>query len=306
MEAFADASAELSKFVRASIEGTAFARAQAGIQLQLPLNLFDQFGLAARAEAIAEAAAGLKADLGLSIGDFILLAQRDQDMLGLPLELLLLFLEEVSIGGAFEINVSASAKAHASISVTGCVIEKAGQKPGFFFTVDAGVGLAVGAGMGIKAGAEFKDFRRFYGRATDKTVDATVSEITKLLPPSAQDVVPILGAFAPVAKIALRIAYDVGQKIAANNPGGSKQDMNTLCNEAVKTILEECQRFIFQKMLDGALDTIRKVLEQQLAAIGQAAWDGALQERASLASQLLAMPKNLSSRCRRMSTTGAL
>src|SRR3990167_2352358 len=116
VEAFADASAELSKFIRGSIEGTAFARAKAGIQLQLPLNLFDEFGFAARAEAIAEAAAGLEADLGLSIGDFILLAQRDQDLIGLPLELLLLFLEEVSIGGAFEVNVYASAKAHASIT----------------------------------------------------------------------------------------------------------------------------------------------------------------------------------------------
>src|SRR5690349_21366126 len=106
LEAFADASAELSKFVQASIEGTAFARAKAGVQLQLPLNLFGEFGLAARAEAIAEAAAGVGVDLGLTIGDFILLAQRDQDLIGLPLELLLLFLEEVSIGGAFEVNVS--------------------------------------------------------------------------------------------------------------------------------------------------------------------------------------------------------
>ena len=44
LEAFANASAELSKFVHASIEGTAFARAQAGIQLQLPLNLFARRG----------------------------------------------------------------------------------------------------------------------------------------------------------------------------------------------------------------------------------------------------------------------
>src|SRR5690349_8605 len=51
--AYADASAELSKFIRASIEGTAFAEARAGVQLQLPLNLFDEFGFSAKAEAIA-------------------------------------------------------------------------------------------------------------------------------------------------------------------------------------------------------------------------------------------------------------
>lgn len=291
VEAFADASAELSKFIHGSIEGTAFARAKAGIQLQLPLNLFKEFGFSARAEAIAEAAAGLQADLGISIGDFVLLAQRDQELIGLPLELLLLFLEEVSIGGAFEVNVSASAKAHASISVAGRVIEKAGEKAGFFYTIDAGVGLAAGVGMGLKAGAEFKDFRRFYGRAVDKSVDATIREIVKLLPASANQVIPILQTFGPVAKIALRIAYDVGQKIADNNPGASRRDMNTLCNEAVKTILEECQRFIFHNMLEGALAAIRRTLEDQVPLIGQATWDAAMTERRHLADRLMVMPE---------------
>lgn len=290
VEAFADASAELSKFVKASIEGTAFARVQAGIQIQLPLNLFDEFGFAARAEAIAEAAAGLDADLGLSIGDFILLAQRDQDLIGLPLELLLLFLEEVSIGGTFKVNVSASAKAHASITVIGCVVETTDRKAGFFYTVDAGVGLAAGIGVGLAVGAEFEDFRRFYGRATDKSVDATIYEIRKLLPSSAQSVIPILDAFAPVTKISLRIAYDIGQKIADNNPPADTTGMNTLCNESVKTILEECQRFILQKMLDSALLSIRQLLEQKILGIGQQDWDEAMQERTNLASVLLAMP----------------
>lgn len=290
VEAFADASAELSKFVRASIAGTAFARAQAGIQLQLPLNLFDEFGFAARAEAIAEAAAGLRADLGLFIGDFVLLAERDQNLVGLPLELLLLFLEEVSIGGAFEVNVSASAKAHASITVTGCVIETPARPAGFFYTIDAGVGLAAGVGIGFMAGAEFKDFRRFFGRATDKSVDALVREITGRLPTSAKPAAPILQTFAPVAKIALRIAYDVGQKILQNKPGGSKLEMNTLCNEAVKTILEESQRFLLGQMLDSALRAMRDLLAQKITTIGQTVWDNASQERSALAGLLIRMP----------------
>jgi hypothetical protein len=66
--------------------------------------------------------------------------------------------------------------------------------------------------------------------------------------------------------------------------------MNRLCNEAVKTILEECQRFIFQTMLDGALDAIRKTLEEQVAIVGQAAWDGATEERRSFADRLIVMP----------------
>ena len=105
LEAFADASAGISKFIKASMEGDRFARAKAGVRLELPLNLFKEFGFSVRAEAIAEAAAGLKADLGISVGDFILLVKRDPNMIGFPLEIFLLFLEEVQIGGEFEINV---------------------------------------------------------------------------------------------------------------------------------------------------------------------------------------------------------
>lgn len=305
VEAFANASAELSKFVHASIEGTAFARAQAGIQLQLPLNLFDEFGFSAKAEAIAEAAAGVEVALGLSIGDFVLLAKRDPNLIGLPLEILLLFLEEVSVGGSFEVNVSASAKAHASVSVAGTIIEKAGDKAGFYYTIDAGVGLAAGVGMGFKAGAEFKDFRRFFGRAVDKSVDTTIQEILKLIPPNLKlntnlnglnpadpnlNLNPWFEAFAPVAKIALRIAYDVGLKIAENNPGHSQNDTAALCDEAIKTFLEESQRFIFNKLLESGIDSIRKLLDQEVPNLSAGRWDAALQERTDLAGKLLAMP----------------
>lgn len=305
VEAFANASAELSKFVHASIEGTAFAIAQAGIQLQLPLNLFDEFGFSAKAEAIAEAAVGVEVALGLSIGDFVLLAKRDPNLIGLPLEILLLFLEEVSIGGSFEVNVSASAKAHASVSVAGTIIEKAGDKSGFYFTIDAGVGLLAGVGMGFKAGAEFKDFRRFFGRAVDKSVDTTIQEILKLIPSNLKlntnpnglnpadpnlNLNPWFEAFAPVAKIALRIAYDVGLKIAENNPGHSRNDTAALCDEAIKTFLEESQRFIFNKLLESGIDTIRKLLEQAVPNLPAGSWDAALQERTDLAGKLLAIP----------------
>ena len=307
VEAFANASAELSKFIHASIEGTAFARAQAGIQLQLPLNLFDEFGFSVKAEAIAEAAAGVEAALGLSIGDFVLLARRDPNLIGLPLEILLLLLEEVSIGGSYKVYVSASAAAYASVSVTGTIIEKAGDKAGFYFTIDSGAGFAVGAGMGFAAGAEFKDFRRFFGRAVDKSVDTTIKEILKLIPSNLKlqtnpnnlilddpnlNLNPWFEAFAPVAKIALRIAYDVGLKIAENNPGHSQNDTAALCDEAIKTFLEESQRFIFNKLLESGIDSIRKLLEQEVPNLAPGKWDepAVIQCRTYLAGKLLTLP----------------
>ena len=63
LNALASADAGLSRFVDAAVRGNAFAEATASLQLQLPLNLFDDFGLAIGAQA----AAGIEAGLGLSI-----------------------------------------------------------------------------------------------------------------------------------------------------------------------------------------------------------------------------------------------
>jgi len=67
LNALASADAGLSRFVDAAVRGNAFAEATASLQLQLPLNLFDNFGLAIGAQAVAQAAAGIEAGLGLSI-----------------------------------------------------------------------------------------------------------------------------------------------------------------------------------------------------------------------------------------------
>src|SRR5437667_8108300 len=60
LNALATAEAGLSKFVDATVRGNAFAEAKATLQLQLPLNLFKDFGLKIGAQAVAQAAAGIK------------------------------------------------------------------------------------------------------------------------------------------------------------------------------------------------------------------------------------------------------
>lgn len=301
LRAFVDASAALSKFIHASIEGTAFARAQAGIQLQLPLNLFEEFGFSARAEAIAEAAAGIEAALGFSIGDFILLAKNELKVKGLPLDLFIMFLEEVNVGGKFEINVSFTAKAHASIAISGTVVEKPGDKAGFYYTVGAGAGLAKGVGLGLKAGAEFKDFRRFYGRAVDKTINTIAGQILQNLPPGGvqisfapgTNIKDALGAFIPISKVALRTAYELGLKISEHKPGNSKEDTARLCEEAIKVFLEEAQRFFISKILELGINLFGELIEQALPGMPPGKWDdpSVVMLRKDLAGWLKKMPE---------------
>jgi hypothetical protein len=66
LNALATTDAGLSQFIDATGRGNAFAEAQASLQIQLSLNLFDEFGLSVRAQAIPQAAAGIEAGLGLS------------------------------------------------------------------------------------------------------------------------------------------------------------------------------------------------------------------------------------------------
>ncbi len=289
--AFTEASAAFSKFINASIKGTAFARASAGVQFQLPFNLFKDFGFIAKAQAIAEVGAGVEAGIGISIGDFIRIIERVPEMQGLPIKLIIMFLEEVDVSAKFGISVSLAAKAHANFNVTGRVIDVNGQPPGFFYNMSAGVGLLKGVAKSMTAGVQFKDFRRFYGRATDLTVDSTIQYLQDSLPENYKQYNPVLGAFAPVAKIAMRTAFEIGSTIASSNVTGSKDETQQFCNESIKIILEEVQRFIYQQIVNFACAQIRAIIELEINGLTNGAWDNTYAQRVSLSDALMDMPQ---------------
>ena len=84
--------------------------------------------------------------------------------------------------------------------------------------------------MGIKAGAAFKDFRRFYGRSIDKTVDNAINQIGAQLPTSLTPIKPVLETIVPIAKIAFRVAYDVGEKDCRRQSNGDGNE----CSDTVQ------------------------------------------------------------------------
>jgi len=290
LSALAQADAGLAKFVEATVRGNAFAEAEASLQVQLPLNLFQSFGLAVGAQAKAQAAAGIEVGLALVVGDFVELIRRDPSAIGIPIELVLLLLEEVALGGKFEVHVAASAMAYASITITGTVIDRPGKPAGFEYLVDAGLGLA--AGMGFSGGLTlgFRDFRHFYGRAVDLCVDAVVRDLTDLLADDQPGVRAVAGALGPVAKLALRLAYELGDFIAKNNPGSSSQAALTLANHSVGILLEESQRFLLEGLVASGLNAARAVVRGIASGMGQSAWDALRPQRRAVAQRLYAMP----------------
>lgn len=289
LSALATADANLSKFISATAKGNAFASASAGAQLQLPLNLFDEFGIVVGAQAEAQAAVGLEVGLGLSIGDFVALVPIEPDDAGLPIAILLLLLEEIDIQARVEVSLAAAAMAYASWQITGSVISRPGKPAGLTYRARAGLGCAAGVGFSGGAAAPFKDFRRFYGRATDLIVDETLRGVRALLPDSASALHGPLTALAPVVKTALRTAYEVGDYVMKNAPGHGPQETADLANQCVGIILEEAQRFLFGRMVEGAMGDLKFRIADISRGLGSA-WDRLLPQRQALADLLYRMP----------------
>jgi hypothetical protein len=286
LNALATASAGLSRFVDTTVRGNAFAEATASLQYQLPLNLFDEFGLAVGAQAVAQAAAGIEAGLGLAVGDFLALVRNTAESAGLPADLVALLLEEAVVGGTFEVHVAAAAMAYASIRITGEVV----QNPGFRVFVDAGLGLAAGVGFSGSLDLTLNDFRRFYGRAVDKTVGAVVDGAAQHLVQDADRFTPVLRALTPVASTALRIAYEIGHYITKNSPGNDRQSALDLSNHCVGILLEESQRFLFGQFAEAGLRSLERLVERDVPGLAQGVWEGLKPRRQSVALALRQMP----------------
>src|SRR4030095_2760178 len=65
--------ASFSKFITADVQGEAHAELNATVQIQVPMNLFEEVGAAVRLRIAAEAAAGVTPPLGLNVGDLLAL-----------------------------------------------------------------------------------------------------------------------------------------------------------------------------------------------------------------------------------------
>ncbi len=286
INALATAEAGLSKFIDASARGNAFAEATASLRLQLPLNLFKDFGLTIAAQAVAQAAAGIEVGLGISIGDFITLIRQNADSESLPIELVVLLLEQATVGGKVEVHVAAAAMAYASVVITGQVV----RNPGFHVQAEAGLGLAAGVGFSGGLDIGIRDFRTFYGRAVDRTVTSVTDGIVRLLPDDQQQLVSVAQALAPAAATALRVAYEIGDFIAKNAPRSDQQGALNLANHCVGIILEEAQRFLFNRFLQAGLCTLESVMTQDVPNLSAGVWDGLLPKRRALATALMRLP----------------
>jgi len=296
ISALAEVDAAFAKFIAAQVTGRASAEARVAVQVQLPLNLFDEAGAAVRVQAVAEAAAGIQAGLGLTIGSFIELAQEVIGDQGVPIRLLILFLEEVDLTAGVFAKVSASAQAQAYATIVGTLIENSarGTKPGFNIVAGAGLGLAAGAGVRLFARAGLHDFSRFYANAVDLVVDGVFNEVVVRLGSAAgPDLTAALDVARPLFKIAFRLGYDVGDFIAKSQPPQNAQGAAALAGRAIAVVFEESQRYLLRNFIVAGIRQLQAALAPRIAALDAAGQARIKPERDTLVALLRSRPENL-------------
>ena len=285
-EAIVRVDASVTKFISAGVGGEANASARVKAQVQVPLDLFDECGVAIRLQAIAEAAAAVNLRIGLSAGDFLDLAGNDLQMRGVPMQLLRILLEETVIQGGVQAKAAVAAMAYANVTVTGRLIPAAGQPAGFSVAAGAGVGWAAGAGYKMYAQFGIQDPRRLVRRTIDVAVDSTVDEIAKL---ADERLSPIIDELRTPAKIAFRTAFELGITLAENGGQFSAGESEKVALRCVQVALEEAQRFILERAGQMALD--RLLAGFRAIELTNARWNNARAERNALADLLRALPE---------------
>ncbi|TWT30952.1 hypothetical protein KOR42_54030 [Thalassoglobus neptunius] len=279
--------AHFHKFLAA--DATIRAEAEAGLkgQIQAPIDLFGEAGVAIRLAAIARASISARLGIGLSIGDFIALAEQDPRMEGIWLRLFTIFMEELSIGAGIRASAAYSAMAFARLGVTGRLVKDPVTlaTPGFTIGAEWGVGLKGGTSWQLFAHLGFRDTRRLIRRMVDAVVDEAVYEIGKKFPDSTSKL--LLSELRAPAKIAFRSAFELGLTIAESSPTFA-DSAPELAKQCVRVGLEELQRFILEKLTELAIDLFKEGLAR--TGLGADAWERSEPQRQHFADHLRAFP----------------
>lgn len=286
VEALARLDGSVKKFIAADVHGQAHAAARVRAQVQVPLDLFNEAGIAVRLQAVAEAAAGVQLGIGLSIDDFLALAGGDERLRGVPLELLKVFLDEFEIQGGVMAKVAVAAMAYANLAATGSFVKSRDRQPGFTIAAEAGIGLKAGAGFRVFARFGVDDPRRLVRRTIDVAVDETLAAISASLPAESRSLVE--EASAPL-KMAFRCAFELGTALSENKGAFAANSGEQLALRLLQVGLEEVQRFVFGRVVEFASDQLLAALRG--IAASDSVWAKTLARRQALTDRLKALPE---------------
>jgi hypothetical protein len=255
-EAAARADASIRDLVAASLSGGVGVKARIDLAAAFPLDLFNEAGIVARIDAAAEAAAYLRASLGLDLQVF---ERRVRERFEGPLaELCGIFLEETAVEAGLWARVAFAAQLHGEATVTGSLLSSATGGPGF------SVSLAYGAGVGLAAGADFlvniglvdppRLLNRLSDRLTAEVVGRAAAHAATLTGPSRAAADEALAYLRILLPLAGRTAFELGALLVQSEPPNQRREAALAIGSS---FVSEAQELLLQHLCDFALGRAR-------------------------------------------------
>lgn len=277
--AFANAGVNVRKFVAATLDLKAMAKAELVAQAQFPLDFFRECGAVCRMAAVAEAAVYGSLSIGLAVEDFRRAFAAEQS--GIAVRLGEIFLDDVTVEGGVWAKAAVTAQAQVNCVVAGSLLPnpKAGRTAGFTAALEWGLGFLYGTGFSAFAKIGFRDPRRLVARTSDELTAVLLELVERKVSrdKTARASVPYVRMLLPVA---LRSCYELGMIAIQAKSGAVRREIRAKLLEIVES---EATAFASEMLLATGLKRMRRLLEDpktQKAAAALGTQDAAEARRA--------------------------
>jgi hypothetical protein len=247
----------LNKWSKLKLFSYAELNAELQAQLQAPLNLFVEAGLAARLQAMARVAVGFGLSLEMKPNELLNKLKQRPDMEGFLGDLAEIFLEETDLVAELYGEAAVAIMAHMNAVFTGSLIKnKEFEEPGFRFIFDAGIGYLAGGGYRFILDFKFPDTGRMMSRISDLISRGLIHSIeakANLSDKSLENV----HTFELFLRIGMRMAYEIGDELSRKYIVAS----DTFSPRAASVIVEEGQRWFLQRFMNFGITEFKRLLQ---------------------------------------------
>ncbi|MCL6604843.1 MAG: hypothetical protein K6T94_18430 [Paenibacillus sp.] len=208
VQAIAQINNVLNKWADLKILANAKVSALAQAQIQTPLDLFDEAGLAVRLQAVLEAAVAVGLSMDLTIGQLLDLIKAKPYGQGLSGELMELLMNETRLEAGLFGQYAVGFMAYANFVVLGS-LHKTNEFPetGFQFVYDAGMGFIVGGGYRSYINLAMPNPSSLVYNFSNQLING----IVKKAMPSQRDQAVMLGS---MLRIGVRSSYEVSDLLS--------------------------------------------------------------------------------------------
>ncbi|MBU7319524.1 hypothetical protein [Paenibacillus oleatilyticus] len=228
----------INKWAQLKILVDAKASAVVQAQIQTPLDLFDEAGLAVRLRAVLEAAVAVGLSMNITMGQLAEMLKAKPQGRGLSGQLLEILLNETQLEGALFGQYAVGFMAYANFVTVGSLHKNENfPEPAFQFLYEVGMGFIVGGGYRSYIHVAMPHPRRLVELFSNKLIDGIIGKAIA----SQRDQAIMLGA---MLRIGILVSYEISDQLS------SEISINTdeIARKVVTIVWRQLQRVVFLQM----------------------------------------------------------